>query len=303
MTTSILITGASGLIGARLTEILLQKGHRVAHLGRVKKSGSVPSYVWDVEKGEIDLKSLNGVDAIIHLAGAGVAEKRWTRERKQEILESRTKSSALLYETLKNAKHQVKVVVSASAIGYYGCGLNNEVLKEESKPGQDYLANVVVAWEKAVDNIISLGMRVAKIRIGIVLSEKGGALKELAVPIKWGVGSPLGTGNQVVSWIHLDDLCALFLKVIEDESMGGAYNAVAPHPVSNKKLTQDLAKILNRPLWLPSVPSFVLRLIVGEMAYIVTNGSNVSSGKIEKAGFKFQFPGLEIALRNLFGGG
>ncbi len=300
MATSILITGASGLIGARLTEILLEKGYRVAHLGRSKKSGGVPSYIWDVEKGEIDLKSLEGADAIIHLAGAGVAEKRWTHQRKQEILESRTKSAALLYESLKDTKHNVKVVVSASAIGYYGGGRGIEVVNEESKPGNDYLATVVVDWEKALDRISSLGMRVAKIRIGIVLSEKGGALKEMASPIKWGVGAPLGTGEQMVSWIHLDDLSNLFIKAVEDASMVGAFNGVSPHPVTNREMTKAIAKVLKRPLFLPAIPTFVLKIMIGEMADIVVTGSNVSSEKIQRSGFKFKFTDLDNTLRSLF---
>ena len=299
MATSILITGASGLIGTRLTEILLKAGYRVVHLGRAQKAGSIPCFVWNVEKGKMDLKSLEGVDAIIHLAGAGVAEKRWSRQRKREILESRTKSTALLFDALKKSSHKVKTVVSASAIGYYGCDLEQEVVTEEGKPGEDFLSKVVMAWEHAVDDIASLGIRVSKIRIGIVLSEKGGALKEMAAPIKWGVGSPLGTGKQVVSWIHLDDLCYMFLKVIEDTSMSGAYNGVSVQPVTNVIMTKSIAKILKCPLWLPSVPTFVLKLILGEMADIVVNGRNVSSEKIQRTGFKFRFSNLEDALRDL----
>ncbi len=300
MATSILISGASGLIGARLTEILLERGYRVAHLGRSKRSDHIPSFVWDVNKGEMDLKSLEGVDAIIHLAGAGVAEKRWTDERKLEILESRTKSSTLLYESLKNTKHNVKVFVSASAIGYYGGARGLEIVNEESKPGDDYLSNVVVNWERAVDRISSLGMRVAKIRIGIVLSEKGGALKEMASPIKWGVGAPLGTGEQMLSWIHLDDLCNLFIKAVEDASMMGAYNGVSLHPVTNREMTKAIAKVLKRPLFLPPVPAFVLKAMIGEMADIVVTGSNVSSEKVQRSGFKFKFTELDNTLRSLF---
>lgn len=299
LATSILITGASGLIGTRLTERLLQKGHRVAHLGRSKKSGKVPSYVWNVTRGEMDIQALDGIECIIHLAGSGVADKRWTAKGKKEILESRTQSSALLYETLKKTKHSVKAFISASAIGYYGCGLDDILLTEESEPGKDFLASVVVAWEKEVDQITSLGIRVAKIRTGIVLSERGGALKEMANPIRWGVGSPLGTGRQMLSWIHLDDLCNLFIKTVEDESMKGAYNGVSPHAVTNREITKAIAKVLKRPLWLPPVPGFILRLILGGMAEVVVNGSHVSSAKIQKAGFNFQFPELESALKDL----
>ena len=301
MTTSILLTGASGLVGTRLTDMLLQKGYQVAHLGRSKRPGKVPSYVWNVAKGEFDPEALNGVDAIIHLAGAGVAEKRWTSRRKKEILESRTKSSALLYETLKKINNKVRAVVSASAIGYYGFGLDEKTLfTEESKPGNDYLSRVVVAWEREVDAIASLGIRVVKIRIGIVLSDKGGALKEMAGPIKIGIGSPLGSGKQILSWIHLDDLCAMFIRAVEDESMKGAYNAVSPQPVTNHDMTIVLAKVLNRPLLLPPVPAFVLRIMIGEMTDIVVNGRNVSSEKIRKTGFTFKFTDLKSAFEALF---
>ncbi len=290
------------MVGSRLTELLLKKGYSVSHLGRGKKSGTVPSFVWDVRKGTMDPQSLEGVDAVIHLAGAGVAEKRWTPERKKEIIERHTKSSELLYETLRKEKHTVKTVVSASAIGIYGFGLDdNIVMTEESKPGSDFLSDVVVQWERSVDPITSLGIRVVKIRIGIVLSEKGGALVEMAQPIKLGFGSPLGTGRQLLSWIHLDDLCALFIKAVEDAGMTGPYNAVTPRAVSNREMTKVIAKVLHRPLWAPAVPGFVLRMVVGEMAEIVLNGSNISSQKTEHSGFKFQFTDLEAALKDLFG--
>jgi uncharacterized protein (TIGR01777 family) len=299
LATSVLITGASGLIGAHLTKALLQKGFKVSHLGRTKRTGVVPSYVWNVDRQEMDTQALKGIDTIVHLAGAGIADHRWTSKRKKEILESRTKSTALLYESLKNIPHLVKTFVSASAIGYYGFHEDDTLLTEESKPGGDYLSGVVAAWENEADRIASLGIRVAKIRIGIVLSDKGGALKEMANPIRWGVGAPLGTGKQMVSWIHLDDLCSIFMKAVEDESAAGAFNATAPHPVTNRELTRAIAKVLKRPLLLPPVPGFVLHAILGEMADIVVNGSNVSSEKIQKTGFAFKFELLEPALKDL----
>ena len=182
MVKKILITGASGLVGKRLTELLLQKGYQVSHLGRSKKGGSVPSFLWDVEKEVIDSAALADVDTVIHLAGAGVADKRWTSKRKSEILESRTKSTALLFDALKREKHQITTFISASAVGYYGFGLSDEVFTEESKPGSDFLAQVTRQWEEEVDKITLLGIRVVKLRIGIVLSEKGGALAEMAKP-------------------------------------------------------------------------------------------------------------------------
>ena len=298
MTKKILITGASGLVGTRLTEMLLENGHQVSHVGRSKKAGRVPSFVWDVDKNEIEPEALAGVDTIIHLAGAGVAEKRWNENRKKEILESRTKSSALLYNLLKKGNHSVKSFVSASAIGYYGFCLDERISTEESKPGTDYLAQVTKQWEESVDQISELGLRVTKLRIGIVLSNKGGALQEMARPIRYGAGAPLGTGNQYLSWIHIDDLCALFAKAAEDEKMHGAYNAVCDW-VTNKEITKSIAQILKKPLWLPPVPAFMMRIIVGEMAMIVVNGSKVSSDKIRETSFVFQYADLEKALVDL----
>lgn len=295
----VLITGASGLVGSRLTELLLSKNIEIVHLGRIKRNGSVPSFVWDVANQQMDETALAGVDTIVHLAGAGVADKRWTSSRKKEILDSRIQSTHLLYQTLLQKKHQVKTVVAASAIGYYGFGLSDELFTEESRPASDFLADVTQKWEAAVEKIDDLGIRVVKIRIGIVLSNKGGALKEMARPIKLGFGAALGTGRQMMSWIHIDDLCGMFIKAIEDSSLSGAYNGVSPNPVTNVELTKALSRVLEKPLWLPNVPPFALKLLVGEMADIVLNGCNVSAKKIQKTGFQFKFPLLENALNHL----
>jgi uncharacterized protein (TIGR01777 family) len=295
----VLITGASGLVGSRLTELLLSKKMEVVHVGRTKRNGSVPSFTWDVDKQQMDAKALAGVDTIVHLAGAGVADKRWTPTRKKEILDSRVQSTRLLFQILKEEKHYVKNIVSASAIGYYGFGLSDQLFTEERPPATDFLASVTTEWEKEVDAIRELEIRVVKIRIGIVLSNKGGALKEMARPIQFGVGAPLGTGQQVMSWIHIDDLCEMFCKAIQDRSLAGAYNGVAPNPVTNAELTKAIASILKKPLWLPNVPPFVLRLLVGEMADIVVNGSKVSAEKILATRFKFQYSQIDDALRNL----
>jgi uncharacterized protein len=297
MSKKILITGASGLIGKRLTDLLLKKGYQVSHLSRSSKSGRVPSFVWDVDKGEMDSKALEGVDAIIHLAGAGVADKRWTKSRKEEILMSRVKSTELLHNTLSATPNSVKVIVSASAIGYYGFQ-SDEELTEESKPGTDFLAKVTNQWEAEADKLTSLKIRVVKLRIGIVLSEKGGALVEMAKPIRWGVGSPLGTGDQYISWIHLDDLCEMFIHAIDTDQMNGAFNAVTGNWVTNEEMTKAIAHEMKRPLWLPNVPTFVLKIVVGEMAAIVLGGSKVSANKIKNTGFKFKYDKLEAALEN-----
>ncbi len=296
---NILITGASGLIGTRLTEMLLQKGHQVSHLGRTKKNnGQIKSFTWNVDQHQMDEDALQGIDTIIHLAGAGVADKRWTEKRKREILESRTRSTQLLFDLLKKENHKVTSIISASAIGYYGFESSDE-LTETSEAGKDFLSNVTKQWEDEVNKIESLGIRIVKIRIGIVLSEKGGALKEMMLPIKFYAGAPLGSGNQYVSWIHIDDLCSIFCKAVEDSNMHGAYNGVGPYAVTNRALTRAIAKVLGKPMFLPPVPSFMMKLIIGEMADIVLGGSKVSSTKIQQAGFSFQFDNLEKALRDL----
>ncbi len=295
----VLITGASGLIGSKLTEMLVAEGYQVVHLGRSKKEGKIPSFTWDVSRGVIEEEALKGVDAIIHLAGAGIADKPWTEKRKQEIRDSRTKSTRLLFDQLKKGNHTVKAFVSASAIGYYGFEGGETVFAEDSKPGSDFLASVVKDWEAEIDHIQELNIRTVKIRIGIVLSEQGGALKEMANPVRWGVGAPLGSGKQYMSWIHIDDLCRMFIYALKNDQLHGAYNGVGPSWVNNKELTQAIAKALKKPLWLPSVPGFVLKLMLGEMADLVLKGSKVSGEKIAQAGFTYQYPDLDEALINL----
>lgn len=296
---NILITGGSGLIGTRLTEIVRQRGHRVSLLGRTRRSGVVKSFTWNVATSQIDIEALQGIDVIVHLAGAGIADKPWTLERKREILESRTNSTRLLVSTLKQNSHNVKAVVAASAIGYYGFENRNEVFTEESKAGNDFLADVTKRWEKETDAFLELGIRVVKIRIGIVLSKHGGALEEIARPVKYFVGAPLGSGDQFMSWIHIDDLCYLFAKAIEDPAMHGAYNGVSPYPLTNRELTKAIAKAFGRPLLLPPIPSFVLKLILGEMSDLVLQGNKVSAARVIQAGYEFRFPDIHQALRDL----
>jgi len=298
MAKKILITGASGLIGTLLTEILLSEGLSVSHLGRTKKEGKVPSFIWDIDSGGIDTNSLKEVDAVVHLAGAGVADKRWTAKRKKEILESRIKSTDLLFRTLKNSSHTIKAFISASAIGYYGFDDDDKIFTENDLPAKDFLAKVTQQWENEVDKIKLLDLRVVKLRLGIVLSEKGGALKEIAKPIKLGVGASLGSGKQCLSWIHIRDLCGMFVKAIEDEKMSGAYNATTDW-CTNKEMTQSIAKILNRSLWLPAIPSFILKIMLGEMSDMVLKGSKVSSEKIRRAGFQSKFNNLENSIKDL----
>lgn len=295
----VLITGASGLIGSRLTEILVSNGYSVSHLSRSKKKSAVKTFVWDVKKFRIEEGALEGVDAIIHLAGAGVADRRWTPNRKKEILESRTRSTALLVHTLASKPHHVKVFVAASGMSYYGTTVSDRIFTEADPPATDFLASVTTQWEQETDKLQSLPVRVVKFRIGVVLSEKGGALLPIVRSIAWMAGAPMGTGKQFLSWIHIDDLCYMFVHAIKNSAMTGAYNAVSPNPVTNLELTRAIARILKKPLLLPCIPSFMLKLLLGEMSMMVLEGSRLSAEKIKSTGFTFRFDTLNDALNDL----
>ena len=296
---AVLITGASGLIGRRLTAKLLQNGCRVSHLGRTARAGDVPAFQWDPDRGFLDPQALEGINTIIHLAGAGIGDKRWSAARKREIVDSRVRTTSLLVDSLKGRQHEVTTVIAASAIGYYGFGSEAQVFTEQSPAGSDFLASVVVRWEQETERFRELGIRVVKPRIGVVLSEEGGALKEIIRPIRWGLGAPLGTGRQIMSWIHIDDLCAMIQYAMDQPNMEGVYNAVSPDPITNLDLTHEIARQLHRPVVLPKVPSLVLRLLLGEMADLVVRGSKVSGMRLLEAGFQFRFPHLRGALEDL----
>lgn len=289
------------MIGSRLTQLLLQNNYEVSILSRapqkVKTDTSV--YLWDIRTGIIDPEALKGVQYIIHLAGAGIADKAWTKRRKETLRNSRVQSTQLLRQALSQHNHQVKGFISASAIGYYGADAGQQLLSEDSAPGRDFLAEVTEAWEEGVDEIQGLGIRTVKLRIGVVLSKEGGALPPLALPIKLFVGSPLGSGKQIMSWIHIDDLCRVFMHVIENEQTKGAYNAVSPNPVDHKTFIATAAKALNRPIILPKVPAFALRMLLGQRAELILGSALVSSKKIEKEGFEYKFPTLAPALKHL----
>ena len=296
----VLITGGSGLVGRRLTDMLIEKGYEVCWLSRTSDTGSrIKKYIWDIRKGYIDPAALAATDYIIHLAGAGVADKPWTTARKQEILESRTHSTALLTKALREMPHRVKAVIGASAIGIYGLDTGNRLLTENAPAGQDFLARVVQAWEAETDLIAKLGIRVVKIRIGIVFSNEGGALPKLVQPVRLYAGAPLGSGKQWMSWIHIDDLCRLFIWAIENPQASGAYNAVSPNPATNEAVTKAVGKILHRPILPLNVPAFAIKLIFGQMGNIVLGGNKVSSSRVEQEGFVFQYPQLEGALQDL----
>jgi uncharacterized protein len=300
MSQNILVTGGTGLVGKRLTAFLLQEGYQVAYLSRSKEPiEGVKVYSWDVENGGIESGAIETADYIIHLAGAGVADKRWTGSRKREILESRTKSADLLYRKLQQSSHRVKAVVAASAIGYYGYDTGDAWITEAAPAGDDFLADVCKHWESSVAQIRQLGVRTVSFRIGIVLSPHGGALAKLLQTIKLGAGAPLGTGKQYFSWVHIDDVCRAFMKALKDDTLQGIYNLTAPNPVTNEELTRQTAEVLDKPLLLPNVPAFALKLGMGEMANAVLGGSKVASGRLQATGFQFQFPQVRPALEDL----
>jgi uncharacterized protein (TIGR01777 family) len=297
----ILISGGSGLIGSALTKLLLANGHEVNHLSRSKLSeNGIPTFVWDVEKGEIDDAAFEGVEAIIHLAGAGIADGRWTEQRKKIIIDSRVESANLLYQKAKELNTPLKVFVSASGISYYGMDTTEKIYSETDPPSDDFIGTCCVLWEKAADQFSDLA-RVVKFRTGIVLAANGGALEKIAQPVKLGFGAPLGSGEQWVPYIHIDDLCAMYRAAIENENYHGVYNAVNGDHVTNGDLTKETAKALKKPLWLPNVPSFVLKAAFGEMGRLILEGSRASAKKIQSVGFQFKYNTLRDALRNIYG--
>ena len=298
---TVLITGGTGDIGHRLTQLLLQQGYQVAYLSRSSQSiPDVTVYQWDIKKGHIDPQAIATADHIIHLAGAGIADERWTDKRKEEILKSRTQSTELLVQALTKNKHHVKSFVGSSAIGYYGADTGDRPMTETSVGGTDFMAQVVRAWERSEEQVAALGIRTVKLRTGVALTMTGGALPKLAQPVKLGAGAPIGSGQQYISWIHLDDLCRMYVQALTDTTWQGVYNAVAPSPVTNETLTRAIADVLHRPMILPNIPTFVIKLMYGEMAVVVTGGNYVLNKRIaEETNFTYQFTDVRTALENL----
>lgn len=296
----VLITGASGLIGQRLSKMMAEKGYEVAHLVRKPKPDSrYKQYTWNHEKGEIDEGCIDRTEAIIHLAGASVVSDKWTAERKKEIISSRTASIRLLYSVLAKHENKVGVCISAGGIGYYG-DRGAEILTEDSPPGEDFLSSSCIDWEEAVNEGKKLGLRICQLRTGMVLSKSGGALKELEKTVKIGLGAPLGSGKQYMSWIHIDDLCRIYIKAVENKTFTDIYNGVAPNPVINEEFTRILAAVLRKPLILPHVPELAMHFILGERKHVVLDSDNVSNEKLLKTGFEFQFKLLSAALIDIY---
>lgn len=298
---NILITGGTGLIGMHLGIRLQEKGYKVALLSRGARSGALfPVYRWDPDNGEVDTLALNQADCIIHLAGAHIGAKRWSPKRKKQILDSRIKTACLIFDAIEQGKRKPAAFISASATGYYGAVTTEAVFGESAPAHDDFLGQTCLRWEEAADRFQALGIRTVKIRTGIVLSSQGGALSRLSLPFRLGVGAPIGSGKQYMPWIHMEDLCGIFIHALENPQLKGSYNAVAPEHITNQEFTARIAGVLQRPLWLPHIPSWFMSLLFGEMSVMLLKGSRVSSEKIRAAGYDFQFPELSPALEQLF---
>ena len=296
----VLITGGSGLLGRAITKKLLEKKVEVVHLTRSKNSASgVKTYEWDWENNIIDENCFSDVTHVIHLAGAGIAEKPWTMARKRTIIKSRVLTARLIHEKISSLDIPIEAFISASGIGYYGAITNQKNYSEEDKPHNDFIAQCCVQWEQAAD-LFNKNSRVVKFRLGIILDKKQGAIPKILGFIKKGIGSALGKGTQYMPWIHIEDASNLFIYALENKQINGTFNAVSNEHVDNSTLTKKLALANNRKIRLPSVPSVVVKLIYGELANILLEGVKVNNSKITEAGFTFRYKTIDAAFKSLF---
>lgn len=296
----VLITGGSGAIGMALTKALMDKGIEVTHLSRQKNSkAGVKTYVWDYKRNYLEDGALEGVTHIVHLAGAGIADKPWTMARKRIIVKSRVLTARLLLNKIKEQGKHLDKFISASAIGYYGAITTDQILDEDSPRGEDFVAECCVQWENQAKQFESI-CNVTIIRTGIVLAKHEGALAKLESSIKRGMGAPLGSGNQYMPWVHIDDMVGIYEKAIIDKEFIGTYNAVASQHVNNTEFTHQVARALGKKIRLPKVPAFMLKFIFGELSEILLNGSRVDNKKITQAGYAFKHDSLEEALKDVY---
>lgn len=307
---TVLIAGGTGLIGSRLSHLLIERGYRVIILTRSKKAGNKNNSsgrrygLWDPAKAEIDIAAVQEADYIINLAGAGIAGKRWTAERKKAIAESRIKGGQLIVKALQENDNKVKAVISASAMGWYGDDSrlkNNEpAFIEEMPSASGFLGETCKSWEESIEPVTATGKRLVKIRTGLVLSTAGGVLKEFIRPVRLGIAAILGSGKQMQSWIHIDDICRIYIHAVENDAVQGAYNAAAPAPVEHRALVTALAQKLKGSFFITAfVPPFLLKWMLGEMSTELLKGITLNSNKIRRTGFQFLFPSLESALNDL----
>lgn len=299
---TILITGGTGLVGTALSNYLVSKNYHIIILTRnVHNKRSAPGIElaeWDVKKQQIDISAVQKADHIIHLAGASVFDKRWTASYKKEIEESRTQSSRLLINTLKDHSHSIKTVVSSSAIGWYGADkIAGHAFTEEEPADDGFLGNICRLWEQSIEPVTALGIRLVKLRTALVLSNAGGFLSPVQKGLRFGVATITGSGKQVVSWVHIDDLCRIFLHAIENKNMQGAYNAAAPVPVPMKELVLKEARLLKGNFYIPlHIPAFLLKIVLGERSIEALKSTTVSNARIKSEGFDFLYPTIDAAL-------
>ncbi|KQO33021.1 cell division protein [Flavobacterium sp. Leaf82] len=298
MAKNILLTGGTGFIGKNLTDLLIENGFSVSVFTRSPRenTSAIQYYKWDPDHDYIDEEAVLKADYIIHLSGEGIVEKRWTKKRKKAILESRIKPIALIFSVLEKNNKTLDAFVSASAVGIYGAFTNHTICTENTPPANDFLGQTCQEWEKAVDKINTLGIRTVKVRTGIVLGRDEGFLKKIVPSFKSGFGAILGTGKQYVPWVHITDLCNIYLKAIVTGEMHGPYNACITDNTTNTSLSKTLANLFGYTIWLPKAPKFILKIVLGEMSVAVLEGQRVSSEKIQKTGFEFQFTDLERTL-------
>jgi uncharacterized protein (TIGR01777 family) len=299
MKKNVLITGGSGFVGKELTQVLIDSGYTVSILSRSKRANTADIfyYTWDIQNQHIEEEAVLKADYVIHLAGANIAEKRWTEKRKDLVINSRKQSAELILSVVKKHNKKLEAFVSASGIGIYGAVNGEAICTENSRPANDFLGTVCQMWEAAADQFAQLGIRTVKVRTGLVLGKNDGFLNKLTPIFKLRLGSAIGSGKQYMPWIYVDDLCAIYLEAIKNPNMNGAYNAAINDNTTNDIFSKTLAKVYGYKIWLPDVPSFLLNLVLGEMAKLVLTGRRVSSDKIEKMGFNFKYKNLEETIR------
>ncbi|BDS15403.1 TIGR01777 family oxidoreductase [Aureispira anguillae] len=298
---TVLITGGTGLLGKRISFLLEQKGYKIRHLSRSENLGAdYPAYQWNPLTQTIDLRAFDDIYGLIHLAGANIAAARWTSKQKKIILESRIQSSQLLVDSLQKIKNKPAVVVGCSAIGYYGNSSTTIPLSENSPQGNDFMSEVCQKWESSIAPIRQLGIRTPIIRVGIVLSTQGGALQQLNKSYPFRLGTYFGNGQQYYSWIHLDDICQIFIKALEDKNMSGTYNGTSPFPATNKTIAHAIAQVYKQKTLILPIPRLVAQLLMGEMSAIVLNNTPVIPQALQELNYSFLFPDLDSALKDIF---
>jgi len=298
MRKTILLAGGTGLIGNRLAEILREQGHAVRILTRSPRSEG--QFTWNPAAGVLDDAALQGVDFVVNLAGAGIADKRWTADRKRELVDSRVQSARTLRDAFIRTGFRPKAYLSASAIGYYGNSGERVMTETDTPVGSNFLVECCQKWEQAADEVAALGMRTVKFRIGIVLAKEGGALPEIVKPLRFGLGTYFADGQAWWSWIHLDDVCRMFIWAIENQQVEGVFNAATPSPIRGIELVKATAKAMRQPAVFVSAPAFTLQMALGEMSAVVLNSNQISAAKALKAGFEFRYPELMEALEAIF---